>query len=449
MKNKKHSGIYNKIINASVLMMTFLCLSCHRIVVSSSFPTSGGSIEPYIYNLNGVFTNDDYLKVKEDKIINGKNEEIMLKGINVGGLLVTESWMCAPRMKNGKTDHLTLTNTLVKRFGKEKTLKIWDYYRSNFWGDLDLENCKYMNMNVIRLPFSYMSLDPEFNNVPKKEGQEYNFDVLDNFIEGCARNSIYVILDMHGAYGSQNGQDHSGEIISNAEDVDFYSNEEKQNKTIHMWEEIAKHYKDVNSIAAYDLLNEPGEKAASTGERHWVFLDKVYEAIRRIDSDRPLIIESCWDGGNLPNPATYQWNNVIYSYHNYSNQSDEFTNLESYQNKLTSVYAQPYNRTVPYYMGEFNCYGNSESWKMTLSYLNEEKWHWTSWTYKLNVPEEGRNPGWGIYYSFVDYIYFDEDSYEDIMKKIYDLDTSSIGVKKMTFENSNTLERIMKTYCQQ
>ena len=101
------------------------------------------------------------------------------------------------------------------------------------------------------------------------------------------------------------------------------------------------------------------------------------------------------------------------------------------------------------YMGEFNCYGNIESWKSTLSLLNEEKWHWTSWTYKLNLQEEGKYPGWGIYYSYENYIYFDEDSYDEIMNKIYNLDTTSLGVKKMTFANSSTLERLMKTYCAQ
>ena len=427
-----------------VLLLTLMLPACK----SNSFSSvSSSTKEPYVYNLNGVFTNEDYLKVSGNKVINSKNEEIILRGVNVGGLLVTESWMSAPRMKEGKTDHLTLTNTLVKRFGKEKTLELWDYYRNNFWGEQDLENCKMMNMNVIRLPFSYMSLDPSYNNVPEKVGQEYNFDVLDDFIEGCARYGLYVILDMHGAYGSQNGQDHSGQIFSNASEVDFFSNEEKQNKTIHMWEEIAKHYKGVNSIAAYDLLNEPGEKAGSTEERHWVFYDKVYEAIRKIDTDRPLIIESCWDGNNLPHPSIYGWENVIYSYHNYSNDSDETGNLNSYKNKLNGVYSQPYRTAVPFYMGEFNCYGNIESWKSTLNYLNEEKWHWTSWTYKLNLQYEGAYPGWGIYYSYVDYIYFDEDSYQDIKDKMYNLDTSSKDVKKMTFENNNTLERVMRTYC--
>ena len=212
--------------------------------------------------------------------------------------------------------------------------------------------------------------------------------------------------------------------------------------------EIAKHYKGVNSIAAYDILNEPGEKAGITTERHFQFFDKVYEAIRKVDTDRPIIMESCWDGSNLPNPSVYQWNDVIYSFHHYTGDSNSESHIASFQSKLNGVYGQDYYGSVPLQMGEFNCYGNVNSWKGTLSLLNQEKWHWSSWTYKLNVVNNGY-PGWGIYYTHQDYIYFDTDSYEDILNKISGLDSNDESVTKMTFDNSATLERIMRTYCGQ
>ena len=440
---REHKKSFINIVKTLSLISAFLCLSCSKNDITSSENESSYR-QPFIVDLDGEFVADDYIKVKGTKLVNQRNEEIHLKGFNVGGLFVTESWMSAPRMSEGKTDHLTLTNTLYQRFGEEKTLNIWHKFRENFWTEDDLENAHYMGVNCIRIPFSYMSLDPAYHNVPKKEGQEFNFDYLDEFVEGCARYHIYVILDLHGAYGSHNGQDHSGELLYDANEVDFFRNEEKQNKTIHLWEEIAKHYKGVNSIAAYDLLNEPGEKAASTEERHFVFYDKLYEAIRKIDTTRPLIMESCWDGRNLPKPSTYQWNDVIYSFHNYSGTSDKDANMNSFINKLNGVYEEEFN--VPYYMGEFSCYGNYDSWTSTLSYLNEENWHWSSWTYKL-ANNQDRYPGWGIYFSNMDYIYFDTESYEDIVSKLSSLKTTSVQTRKMTFDNGITLERVFKTNC--
>ncbi len=414
---------------------------------------SESEYEPRIFDLYGEFEDDDYLTVEGTKIVNQNNETIYLHGINAGGYLVTESWMCASKLRHrnledGTTlniDHLTLTNTLVRRFGEEKTLQIWDYWRENFWADHDFVNCKNMNMNVIRLPFSYMSVDPNYYNVPRIPGDEFNFDILDAFVEGAASHGLYVILDLHGAYGSQNGQDHSGQVIGSADQVDFYSNDEKKAKTVHLWEALAEHYKDIPSIAAYDLLNEPGEKAGSTEKRHWDFFDDMYKAIRRIDNKRPLIMESCWDGKDLPQPSTYLWNNVIYSFHNYSGIYNAEENVQNYTNKINGVKAQNFN--VPYYMGEFNLYNDENSWKLVLPYMTSNNWHWTSWTYKLNRLDDSKYGGWGIYYTQVENIYFDVDDFDTIMEKIYELDTTCDNVTKMTFDSSVTLETIMRNYC--
>ena len=41
-------------------------------------------------------------------------------------------------------------------------------------------------------------------------------------IDECSKRGIYIILDLHGAFGAQNGQDHSGEVIEEVENVIFY-----------------------------------------------------------------------------------------------------------------------------------------------------------------------------------------------------------------------------------
>ena len=398
---------------------------------------------PHVYNLDGEFEETEYLKVDGKDIVTIGGDTIYLRGVNVGGLLVTERWMCATRLSHGTTDHYNLTNTLYERFGEEKTQKFWAKYRENYWNETDFENCVKMGMNVLRLPFSYMNVDPNYHNVRKKEGQEFNFDVLDDFIEGAAKHHIYVILDLHGAYGSQNGQDHSGQVFATADEVDFYSNEEKMNKTVHLWVELAKHYKDVVTIAAYDILNEPGEKAGSTTTRHWDFFDKCYDAIREIDVDRPIIMESCWDGANLPKRSAYGWENVIYSFHNYSGDYTVSGNLSSYKNKLDGVRQQ--NFAVPYYMGEFTCYNGEDIWTTILAYLNSEKWHWTSWSYKMsNSPE--RYGGWGIYFTGIHYMNVDIDDYDEMMDKLEYLDTSHVETVEMTFSSRNTLAKILKEY---
>ena len=74
------------------------------------------------FDLNGKFTDDDYLEVNGMSIFNQLDEKIYLHGINAGGLFVTESWMSAPRLQDRRTDHYNLTEVLYERFGEEKTL---------------------------------------------------------------------------------------------------------------------------------------------------------------------------------------------------------------------------------------------------------------------------------------------------------------------------------------
>lgn len=77
-------------------------------------------------------------------------------------------------------------------------------------------------MSVIRVPFTYMNLyryDSSKNDWALRDNA---FRKLDWFVEQCSQRGIYVILDLHGAFGSQNGQDHSGEVIDNVSDVTFF-----------------------------------------------------------------------------------------------------------------------------------------------------------------------------------------------------------------------------------
>lgn len=394
-----------------------------------------------------LITDEDYLEVEGTKVkkSHGKGEEVLFKGINAGGYLVIEQWMCAFKgsKATGYLDHKTVTDIRTERFGQEKTLELWDYYRTNFWTDFDFEMCKEMGMNTIRLPFSYMNVDPEYNNVKKIIGQKYNFEILDDFVKRAASYGIYTILDLHGAYGSQNGQDHSGESQSR-EEVDFYTNEEKMSKTTDLWVAIAKHFKDNPCVAAFDLLNEPGEKAESTGEIHWKFFDRLNDAIRTIDEDRILIFESCWDGPNLPSPKKYGWENCIYSYHNYSGKFNSVEdNLGSYQSKLNS--ANKSNHGVPNYMGEFNCYAKKESRTTVLDLLNRNQWHYTSWTYKVNDLTD-KYKGWGVFTSKAKPIVPDEDSFEEIKEKMYCVDTTYLDTEITEFSDQSTLKDVLTEY---
>lgn len=200
---------------------------------------------------------------------------------------------------------------------------------------------------------------------------------------------MYVILDMHGAFGSQNGMDHSGEINDGKQ---LYYNQSNKDKTLNLWKKIAEHFKGNPAVAAYDILNEPGIKAAATYSLHWDFYNEIYNTIRSKDSNHIIIMESCWDADNLPRPSQYGWTNVAYEYHYYpwSAQNSSDAQKSYFSSKVSDI--ANHNYGVPTFVGEFTCFEQEEGWKAAMSTFNGQGWHWTTWSYKVTG-----NSSWGIY----------------------------------------------------
>lgn len=147
---------------------------------------------------------------------------ITLRGTNAGGWLVTEDWQCPTNAK----DQLTAQKAFEKRFGKETADALIGQYQDNWWSEADFDLVKAEGMNVLRLPVTYFEMLNDDGSL-----KDSAFDRMEWFIANCRKRGIYVLIDMHGAVGSQNGKDHSGDVT--VPDVgNFYGNEENITKTI-------------------------------------------------------------------------------------------------------------------------------------------------------------------------------------------------------------------------
>lgn len=233
---------------------------------------------------------NDFLKT-QDKILRnnyGMGSKIILRGVNAGGWLLQELWMCPTRSSNVIQDQKTIEQTLVRRFGEEQAQELLDTYYDSFWTEKDFDNCAEMGMNVLRLPFWYLNIVDNNGNLRADA-----FDRTDWFVEQAGQRGIYVILDMHGAPGSQNDKDHSGDVNSNlglwrGADVSY-----NQQLFVEIWKRIAEHYKGNPTVAGYDLLNESAcADGEFTNEQVWNLYDNAYDAIRAIDKDHIIIMEA-------------------------------------------------------------------------------------------------------------------------------------------------------------
>lgn len=311
----------------------------------------------------------------------GAGEVVQLKGTNVGGWLVMEEW----QSPTNAPDQLTMINTLTERFGEERAWELINQFQDTWFTEADFDILKEEGVNLIRLPLTYFEMANEDGSL-KDKGRER----LEWFLEEAEKREIYVLIDMHGAFGSQNGKDHSGDI-SKPEVGDFFGNEENIQKTIRLWEEIAELAKGNPWVAGYDLLNEPG---GALGTEQFEAYDRLYQAVRAVDPDHIIHMQAIWEPMHLPNPTFYNWENVVYQYHFYG--WDDLNNLD-YQKRFIDSKVEMVNEitnyNVPVFVGEFTFFTNTDSWDYGLSVFDEQGWSYTSWTYKVS----GANSSWGMY----------------------------------------------------
>ena len=374
------------------------------------------------------------LSAEGENIVDADGNAVVLRGTNFGGWLVQEGWMCPTK----QTDTLSTDMTLYSRFGKEKAEALIAAYQESWITEEDFKTVKELGLNVVRVPFTYMNVyyhlsdKGELLHPDEFTLREDPFERLDFALEMCKKYGLYLILDMHGAVGSQNGSDHSGDTSRTNLYAGTELGEAYREKTAELWALVAEHFAGESNVAGYDLLNEP---TRASGATQWDYYDVLYKAVREADPDHMIFIEATWEPNNLPSPEDYGWENVVYEYHHYNWDYNDQSNKSFYTfKKLLGN-----THKVPSLIGEFNAWGDSrrstgkrdqtdlEANAGVLEFYNGEGWHWTTWTYKVVGPL--RDSNWGLFNAStllkdVTKIDLETDSYEDILAAWSSVDTA-------------------------
>ncbi|OCF38455.1 endoglucanase C [Kwoniella heveanensis CBS 569] len=245
-------------------------------------------------------TSDEYLRVRGDKITL-REEEVILKGAAIGG------WMNMENFITGYTGHEHQLRAAMKdALGEEKYEFFFDKFLQYFFQEEDAKFFASLGLNCIRIPVNYHHFEDDMNpRVFKKEGLKH----LDRVVDICAKHGIYTVIDLHAAPGGQNFDWHSDNATHKAL---FYDHKDFQDRTILIWEHLARHYKNNTWVAGYNPLNEP------TDEKHVrliSFYERVEKAIRAIDPNHILFLDTfASDFSHFDKPLP----NSVYTCHDYS-----------------------------------------------------------------------------------------------------------------------------------
>jgi len=170
---------------------------------------------------------------------------LILRGVNLGGWLVLEKWM-VPEVYRGTDapDEYSLSLAL----GDQAKARL-QRHRETFITAEDFRWIKNCGLNAVRLPVGYWALE-----APKPfVGAD---DFLDFAFEQARQNDLKVVLDLHGAPGSQNGWDHSGR----SGEIGWHKNPDNIKETVRVLASFAQKYGKHPALFGIEMLNEPSDQ---------------------------------------------------------------------------------------------------------------------------------------------------------------------------------------------
>lgn len=339
-----------------------------------------------------------FLKADGQRIVNETGQNVLLRGIGLGGWMLQEGYMLRV---NGEGQQYKIRERMEALIGKEKTEEFYKAWLSNFITKGDIDSLKAWGFNSIRLPMHYRLYTLSVDEEPIKNENtwlEKGFALTDSLLTWCRSNKMYLILDMHAAPGGQGNDLNISDRDPNKPSL--WESEANQKKLIALWQKLAKHYANDPWIGGYDIINEPnwGFKdpvkdkngiAEPSNEPLKKLMIDITKAIREVDQKHIVIIEGNGWGNNYSGILPPWDDNLVLSFHKYWN----YNNEESI--KQITQYRQQYN--IPVWLGETG--ENSNVWFTNAVRLVEENnigWAW--WPLKklgLNNPLQiPINPGY-------------------------------------------------------
>lgn len=353
--------------------------------------------------INSVVFGQGFLHTDGQKIVDAQGNNVLLRGLGLGGWMVQEGYMLQTASFAGP-QHV-IKQKITELIGKENTEAFYEAYLANGITKRDIDSLKAWGFNSVRLPMHYNLYTPPIEE--EKNGEitwlEKGFTMTDDLLEWCAENEMYLILDLHAAPG---GQGHDANISDyDATKPSLWESEANKQKMIAFWEKMAERYKDHPWMGGYDIVNEPnwnfeGENPNGCDEKNNAPLRQlmvdITKAIRKIETNHIIYIEgNCW--GNNYNGIFPLWDdNMVISFHKYWN----FNTTESIQQVLE--YREKYN--APIWLGESG--ENSNVWfKDALTLMESHNIGWAFWPMKkveniAGVTSVTKNPG---YETLLDY----------------------------------------------
>jgi endoglucanase len=307
-----------------------------------------------------------FLKVQGKTITDSTGQEIILRGMGLGGWLLQEGYMFETS-SFANTQH-ELRKKIEDLIGADSTEIFYEAFRNNFVTRQDIDSIAAWGFNSLRLAMHYNLM------ISATEPDTFlttGFRIIDSLVVWCRENHLYLILDLHAAPG---GQGHDAAISDyDASKPSLWESIDNQDLTVTLWKEIARRYAQETVIGAYDLINEPNWELGTSNSVLRAFYIRLTDAIREADTNHIIIAEGNWFATDFAG-LTPPWDDkMVYSFHRYW--SAYTVSSIQYLLNIRNTY------NVPLWMGESG--ENSNAWFTGfVKMLEQQGIGWANWPYK-------------------------------------------------------------------
>jgi len=312
-----------------------------------------------------------FLRTDNQRIVNENGEEVILRGMGLGGWMLQEGYMM--QTSSFASAQYQLKAKITETVGAEGCQAFYDAWLANYCRKIDIDSLAAWGFNSIRLPMHYNLYTLPIEEEPVQGGNtwlEIGFQITDSLLSWCEANNMYLILDLHAAPGGQGYE--SGISDYNPSKPSLWESAENRAKTVALWRKLAERYSDEPWIGGYDLINEVNWDLPGGVLLRNLYID-ITNAIRQVDTTHIIFIEGNWFANDFTGLAPPWDNNMVYSFHKYWSYNDA--------GSLNWILPLRNNLNVPLWCGEFG--ENSNVWfRDAIRVFEDNDVGWAWWTYK-------------------------------------------------------------------
>lgn len=206
-----------------------------------------------------------------------RNSTISVKGITLGGWLLSEPYI-TPSLyydamslvgNNSNETGILDEYTLCEKLGYDSALSLLTDHWDSWINEEDFKKISDDGFNLVRIPIGYWAWkqDNETNryvgNITYRDpyvSDGLQLKYLEKALSWAQKYSLNVWIDLHGAPGSQNGFDNSGQRDLDATKVGWLATSDSRRLTLAVWESMFESYLNNNTespIVGIEIMNEP------------------------------------------------------------------------------------------------------------------------------------------------------------------------------------------------